>query len=165
MGQAQAVQTHTVAGGETLSDIANRYYGSAGKWRQIAQANGIADPGSLRVGQQLRIPDAPAGGAARSGAGRRPTVPAGASTHVVASNDSLWVIAEQHYGRGDQWRLIKEANPGINPNQLLVGQRLIIPPTSQPSTGRARTTSRQAPNASSSSSSSISAIPLPPLSN
>ncbi|MBW6454562.1 MAG: BON domain-containing protein [Trueperaceae bacterium] len=49
---------YTVASGDTLSHIALRYYGSAGRgsYMQIAEANGIADPNKIRVGQKLKIP-------------------------------------------------------------------------------------------------------------
>lgn len=49
---------YTVRSGDTLSHIALRYYGSAGRgaYMKIAEANGIADPNRIRVGQQLKIP-------------------------------------------------------------------------------------------------------------
>lgn len=49
---------YTVKAGDTLSHIALRYYGSAGKasYMKIAEANGLADPNKIRVGQQLKIP-------------------------------------------------------------------------------------------------------------
>jgi len=51
-----APTTYTVQPGDTLSAIARRFLGPNGDWRVIANANGITDPGSLTVGQQLRIP-------------------------------------------------------------------------------------------------------------
>jgi LysM repeat protein len=48
--------THTVTAGETLSSIAQRVYGDAGRWRQIATANAIANPRKVRAGQILVIP-------------------------------------------------------------------------------------------------------------
>ncbi len=49
---------HTVARGDTLSAIAQRYLGDSNKWRVIAEANGITDPRTLKVGQPLVIPGA-----------------------------------------------------------------------------------------------------------
>ena len=49
-------RTVTVVKGDTLSRIAQRELGSAGKWQQIATLNGIRDPNSIRVGQQLKLP-------------------------------------------------------------------------------------------------------------
>ncbi len=50
---------HIVRKGETLSDISYRYYGSAGKWQKILDANRktIEDPRKLRPGTRLIIPD------------------------------------------------------------------------------------------------------------
>jgi LysM repeat protein len=50
--EAQTV-THTVAQGETLSEIAQQYGVDAGV---IIEANGLANPNDIRVGQELRIP-------------------------------------------------------------------------------------------------------------
>jgi len=49
---------YTVKSGDTLSHIALHYYGSAGRssYLKIAEANGIADPNKIRVGQKLKIP-------------------------------------------------------------------------------------------------------------
>jgi nucleoid-associated protein YgaU len=44
--------------GDTLSAIAKREYGDAGKWKQIYEANReqIDDPDLIHPGQELRIP-------------------------------------------------------------------------------------------------------------
>ena len=49
---------YTVKSGDTLSHIALHYYGSAGSssYQKIAEANGIADPNKIQVGQKLKIP-------------------------------------------------------------------------------------------------------------
>ncbi len=51
-------RTHTVQRGETLYRIAERYYGSGEKWRDIHGANSglISSPQDLRPGMELRIP-------------------------------------------------------------------------------------------------------------
>jgi nucleoid-associated protein YgaU len=50
---------HIVRKGETLSNISYKYYGSAGKWQKIYNANrkAIKDPRKLRPGTRLIIPD------------------------------------------------------------------------------------------------------------
>lgn len=53
--------THTVATGETLSAIAERYLGSKGAWKRLYDANKDAigsDPAKLKVGTKLVIPAA-----------------------------------------------------------------------------------------------------------
>ena len=49
---------YTVQSGDTLSHVALHYYGDAGKdsYMKIAEANGLADPNKIQVGQQLKIP-------------------------------------------------------------------------------------------------------------
>ena len=48
--------TYTVKPGDNLSKIADSTLGSAGKWRLIAEMNGIINPEKLRVGQSLELP-------------------------------------------------------------------------------------------------------------
>jgi hypothetical protein len=49
-------RTHTVAPGETLWVIAERYYGDGNRFHEIAEASGIADADVVNVGQVLNIP-------------------------------------------------------------------------------------------------------------
>lgn len=49
-------RSHTVAAGETLYAIAQRYYGDGSRWPEIAEASGVRDPRKLQVGQKLTIP-------------------------------------------------------------------------------------------------------------
>src|SRR5262245_61648202 len=48
---------YTVIRGDSLFDIAQKFYGDGNKFPIIAQANGIADPDRIFPGQVLRIPD------------------------------------------------------------------------------------------------------------
>ncbi|RKY20306.1 MAG: hypothetical protein DRP90_03600, partial [Planctomycetota bacterium] len=50
---------YTVKSGDSLGAIAKKFYGRASKWRVIAEANGITNPASLKVGSVLTIPDLP----------------------------------------------------------------------------------------------------------
>jgi len=47
--------------------------------------------------------------------------------HVVESGETLTSIASQYYGNGNKFKLILDANPGLNPNRLKLGAKLIIP--------------------------------------
>lgn len=53
-------QTYTVVKGDSLSKIAKRFYGSAGQWKKIYEANkdSIKNPDLIYPGQTFRIPDA-----------------------------------------------------------------------------------------------------------
>jgi len=60
--QAQKIKSqrfHIVRKGQTLSEISYKYYGSAGKWQKILDANRntIQDPKKLIPGTKLIIPD------------------------------------------------------------------------------------------------------------
>ena len=47
---------HTVAEGEHLWKIAQRYYNDGYKWVKIAQANNLSNPNFIYPGQKLTIP-------------------------------------------------------------------------------------------------------------
>lgn len=57
-GGAMGETTYTVEKGDTLSAIAKQFYGNAGKWDAIYQANRdqLDDPDKIFPGQQLKIP-------------------------------------------------------------------------------------------------------------
>jgi len=55
---AQGDQTYTVKAGDNLSKISKLFYGDTNQYPKIAQANNLADPDKIRVGQNLRIPAA-----------------------------------------------------------------------------------------------------------
>ena len=48
-------QTYTVKKGDTLWDIACRFYGDGTKWGSIAAKNGVADPRKLQIGKVLTL--------------------------------------------------------------------------------------------------------------
>jgi nucleoid-associated protein YgaU len=54
----QTDQTYTVQPGDSLSKISKHFYGDAGKYMKIAQANKLDDPDKIKAGQQLIIPAA-----------------------------------------------------------------------------------------------------------
>lgn len=51
-----AEQPYTVKSGDSLSAISLLFYGNANKYPQIAKANNIADPNTVRAGTQLSLP-------------------------------------------------------------------------------------------------------------
>jgi nucleoid-associated protein YgaU len=53
----------------------------------------------------------------------------GGRTYTVESGDTLWKIAEQHYGNGARYMVIFEANRDLldNPDRIFPGQVLKIP--------------------------------------
>jgi nucleoid-associated protein YgaU len=57
-GQFDFTQWHEVKSGDTLSKIAQHYYGDASLYPKIFEANKdtLKDPNKIQVGQKLRIP-------------------------------------------------------------------------------------------------------------
>ena len=57
-GAWDATQWHEVVSGDTLSKIAEKYYGDPSLYMQIFEANKdtLSDPNLIRIGQKLRIP-------------------------------------------------------------------------------------------------------------
>jgi len=53
-------RTYTVVAGDSLSKIAKKIYGDAGRWREIFEANKdtIKNPDLIHPGQALKIPGA-----------------------------------------------------------------------------------------------------------
>jgi nucleoid-associated protein YgaU len=74
-------RTHVVVAGDTLFELARRFYGNGALFPVIATANGIADPDRISVGQVLVIPPL-------------------TRTYVVVKGDTLFGIAERFYGDG-----------------------------------------------------------------
>lgn len=56
-GKGSDVRRYTVKKGDTLRKLADRFYGSPGKWQIIAKENGIKKPGAdLKPGRVLKVP-------------------------------------------------------------------------------------------------------------
>lgn len=56
-----------------------------------------------------------------------PVASSSGSSYMVKKGDTLYGIARMRYGDGKAWKRIADANPGINPQGLKVGQTLMIP--------------------------------------
>lgn len=135
-----AGQVHVVEAGDSLWDIAQSYVTDDSNQAivdtvdVIAQANDLADPNVISVGQPLVIPntitdrpDGPAGG------------PAGAV--VVEPGDTLWGLAAEHLGDGHRYHDIVDLNAGrpqpdgqalTDPSFIEAGWVLNLPDTATP---------------------------------
>lgn len=103
---------HEVKAGETLSGIAQQYGVSAAA---LAAANNIAVGDVIRIGQQLVIP----------GLSRQAALEASATRHTVAAGETLSTIAQRY---GVTTAAIMAFNNITDPNTILIGQVLLIPP-------------------------------------
>ena len=54
--EATGEATYTVKSGDTLSGIAEKYFGDAMRYKDIAHYNNISNPDHIQVGQVIRIP-------------------------------------------------------------------------------------------------------------
>jgi nucleoid-associated protein YgaU len=137
-GDAPAAPAHVpyvVKDGDTMTSIAEWWFGDGSAWERIAKLN-FVDPNRLRAGDVLRLPPrdgaAPAGGTGASGSGAAGGAPAAPEiTYVVQAGDTLSSIAKAYYGSAEQWRVIHDANRaviGASPDALEVGWKLRIPP-------------------------------------
>lgn len=103
-------ETHIVKEGETLYLIAQKYGVTL---EALKEANPGIDPELITIGQEINIPEGNNGGESPS-----------SKTHTVRDGETLSTIAKQY---GVTLEALKEANPNINPEIIVVGQRINIP--------------------------------------
>lgn len=127
---------HVVRAGDRLANIAKQYLGDANQWKAIADANPGIDPGRLKVGQKLSIPEREAAGAGTSPATTRakeresrPVASEKKPTYVVKKGDTLTSIAQRELRDRAAWRKLFDMNKHVvkNANQLPVGLTLTLP--------------------------------------
>ncbi|MBX3355125.1 MAG: LysM peptidoglycan-binding domain-containing protein [Phycisphaeraceae bacterium] len=58
--------------------------------------------------------------------------PSGAREYIIIEGDTFTSIAEEYFGDRRKVVLIVEANPGVDPNRLAVGQRIRLPAQDTP---------------------------------
>ena len=136
---AASTVVYTVQQGDSLMRIAARTLGQKNRWTEIRDLNQGVDPRNLRIGMKLALPAS----AARAGSPekrstpvrkpavapatqKKPAAPA-TDTYLVRKGDTLKEIAERRLGQSSRWREIAAANPGLDPNRLLVGKTIRIP--------------------------------------
>lgn len=120
---------YTIEKGDTLSDIARRFYGDPKLRHVIQQANvnAIPDPEVLRVGDQIYIPPRPVVAVKGPAAA---DLHISKETYIVQAGDTLSKISRMHYGDNSGVEAIYQANRDkiTDKNVLKRGVELIIPP-------------------------------------
>lgn len=112
---------HVVRSGEHLTGIARRYGTTISA---IANANAIANPSYLRVGQRLAIPTIAGGSASTAPAAAGAAAAPAMHVHTVAAGENLTVIAQRY---STTIGAIVAANAITKPSLIRPGQRLTIP--------------------------------------
>lgn len=117
---------YTVKNGDILGRIARAHGVTV---RAIMEANSLKSADRIRVGQKLSIPAASAVTKKHSGTGTakvKKALPArdGYLVYTIQNGDILGRIAIRHH---TTQKAIREANPGMNPDRIRVGQQLYIP--------------------------------------
>lgn len=114
---------YKVVSGDSLSKLAERYYGSMDYWPVLARANKIANPNIIYTDMTLTVPSKQEAEKIKS--------QMTATSYDVKEGDTLFKIAQEMYGNGSMWTTIAKANNlGRLPNgNLLVfaGSKIKIP--------------------------------------
>lgn len=98
---------HQVVNGDTLSSLAQHFYGDAALFTVIAIHNKLTDPNHILLGQELEIPYV-------------------TFRHKVRAGETTASLAQQYYGDAATKTIIEVANHA-GQRDLVVGERLLIP--------------------------------------
>ena len=114
---------------ETLAGIAEWFTEDSEHWEALAAANPKVRPKRIAAGTMILIP-------ARLIKNEDLPTEAFAAKHriyyfehrVKWRGETLSLIARWYTGRYGNWKVIAQANPGLNPNRIVVGNIIYIPP-------------------------------------
>ncbi|WP_229745919.1 LysM peptidoglycan-binding domain-containing protein [Rhodococcoides trifolii] len=101
---------HRVAPGDTMSALAQRFYGDASLYPVVASANHVADPNRIDVGTWLLVPEL-----------------ADVGHHTVTPGETLGELATRWYGEPSLYPVIAVANRLPDPDRIETGSVLIRP--------------------------------------
>ncbi len=103
---------YTIKAGDTLYQLARTYNTTV---EAILAINPGINPNNLQIGQRICIP---------SGSTPTPSCPTGSFAYTIKKGDTLWNLAKTY---NTTVEAIMAINPGINPNNLQIGQVICIP--------------------------------------
>jgi LysM repeat protein len=106
--------------GDSLWKLAKQNLGQGLCWHDLVAANpSIADPNHIAAGSRILVP-------ASTPEVSHPPTPA--SKIRVQKGDTLWTLAQAHFGSASSWSCIARANPLLHdPNRIYAGQELLLP--------------------------------------
>lgn len=128
-------QVYTVAEGDDLWTISEKFYKTGYNWVDIARENSIENPNIITVGLKLKLPKITVASAqekvseVKKDAGNEAEnlKSIKSDTYKVEKGDYLWEIAVRSYGDGYKWTDIAKANNLTEPNLVFSGNILKIP--------------------------------------
>ena len=140
MGRVKRYIVHTIQPDESVSTLAERYYGDYRKFHLIADYNEMEDPTRVKVGQDIKIPviegmpimadpgkiQAEAGASSEELAGDIIAVKRYVM-HTVKPEESLSKLAMMYYGDYGKFHVISQFNNLEDGTSVRVGQELKIP--------------------------------------
>jgi tetratricopeptide (TPR) repeat protein len=140
LGQVKRYIVHTVQADESISTLAERYYGDFRKFHFIAEYNELEDATQVRVGQDIKIPviegvpiitdraaiQTDPGETAEPLPGEIITVKR-FIIHTVQAEETLSKLAKMYYGDLTKFDVIAKFNDILVGTSVRVGQELKIP--------------------------------------
>lgn len=149
--------THVVQRGETVLDLAERYYHHPDAFTRILDANiGLPQPGGKALqpseikvlpGWTLRIPSpeidpAASPGSAASGPLSLAAETSASTVYQIERGDYLWSVAQRFLGDGERYAEIAECNPDLiaDPDLIEPGWQLTLPADAHDSGARPHAT-------------------------
>jgi peptidoglycan DL-endopeptidase LytF len=109
--------SYTIKSGDTLYKLAIKYDTTV---EAIMRINPGIDPMNLKIGEKICIPGSQPG----PGPGPGPSCPSGSFSYTIKSGDTLYKLAIEY---NTTVEAIMRINPGIDPNNLQIGQKICIP--------------------------------------
>ncbi|MBF0543514.1 MAG: LysM peptidoglycan-binding domain-containing protein [Candidatus Riflebacteria bacterium] len=154
---------YIVKPGDTLKTIAEKYYNEAKSSKVISELNFIEPDAKLRGGEEIIVEVKPlhekensekisAGknqnfetplpeddksvseNLKNSPKGNSKESPGNDKTYLVQKGDTIGIIAKKLLGKSSKANLIIKANPALNPKNLKIGMKVIIPSVSEEKT-------------------------------
>jgi nucleoid-associated protein YgaU len=131
---------YTIVKGDTLTEVAQKVYGAASKWKTIAQASSVTNPDFILTGHVLKIPlindtarqfsstYTPTHTASNTAVRSGTTEATELVKIIVKKGETLSSIAQAELGNSAAWATIYEDNKANipDPNRLTVGQVLNV---------------------------------------
>ena len=118
---------YTIVEGDNLGFISSKLFGTAKKWRFLAEYNKLADADTIETGDVLLYPlEMASTGETHSESEKVVAVDTASGTVTVERNDTLSQIAERVLGKSHLWKKIWDMNRDKieDPNKIEIGQEL-----------------------------------------